>query len=158
MNIPFIFWRDPLRMMIFCPSSLWQVTRDWGNPRALHESRATPPSVSAPSSPPPSSFIMSGGWPLPARPEGDTKVQRSSSDRQKMGSNSYCCRFAIVGEQSKASPATPFNTKRMDLESRCIGSTLLRRATNSIVKRGLQLMSGKIESDARRNWRNLLHV
>lgn len=59
-KIPFCFWRDPLRMTMSWPSSRLHVTLGCGNPLALHERRAIPPS-GIKTSPPPSSFSMSGG-------------------------------------------------------------------------------------------------
>lgn len=59
-SLPLTFWLAPFRMTISWPSSLRQVTRGWGNPRALQDSRAEPPSGTS-VSPPPSSFNISGG-------------------------------------------------------------------------------------------------
>ena len=59
-SLPLTFWLAPLRMTISWPSSLRQVTRGWGKPRALQDNRAEPPSGTS-VSPPPSSLNISGG-------------------------------------------------------------------------------------------------
>lgn len=59
-SLPLTFWFAPLRMTISWPSSLRQVTRGWGKPRALQDNRAEPPSGTS-VSPPPSSLNISGG-------------------------------------------------------------------------------------------------
>ena len=79
-KIPFCFWRDPLRMTMSWPSSRLHVTLGCGNPLALQERRAIPPS-GIKTSPPPSSFSMSGGMTTSSeavysRTKYDTKKQK----------------------------------------------------------------------------------